>query len=196
MFYGQHMAGDLANTLRKLGVSTADFAKLARVTTRAVNMWLTGEREMPGPASAYLNLFAELPRALQKKELARVKDEDPAMFEGMYGIQFVGTEGFGVGILVLMGGKVFGCDEGRVTYDGHYEPSQKRKKHLDVVIRVTVPAGVAAVTGVPPQPVTYWFDLRASIPTQEDSIVEVTTPYGAVCVRVTYMRGIPQDLAA
>jgi hypothetical protein len=188
------MNNDLATGLKSLGISAAEFAKLARVTVRAVNMWLTNERGLPGPARAYLDLLAALPRALQKKELARIRDEDSSMFEGMYGIQFAGREGFGTGVLVLMGGKVFGLDEGRVEYDGRYEPSPTTPNHLEVALRVTVPPGLTLVTGVQPQPVTYWFDLQTSFPARERTTSKVETPFGPVGVRIEYLRGLPQQL--
>jgi hypothetical protein len=59
-----------------------------------------------------------------------------------------------------------------------------------------VPAGVALVQGVPAQPAAYWFDLRASFHAQDNTSLKVDTPYGPVHVTVTYLRGLPVELAA
>jgi hypothetical protein len=189
------MERDLASELRLLSISTADFAKLVRVTVRAVNMWIKGEREIPGPVRAYLSLFSALPKAIQAQELARIREEDTSMYEGMYSIAFRGREGFGAGILVLQGGQVFGSD-GAVSYDGHYEPSRSTKGHLDVTLKVTVPAGVALVLGRSAQPAAYWFDVRVSFPAQDNSSFKLETPYGRVDVAVSYLRALPAELAA
>jgi hypothetical protein len=189
------MQGSLTKTLADSGITTANFAKLVRVTTRAVNLWLSGEREIPGPVTAYLDLFVSLPKAIRAQELARIREEKPSMYEGMYSIQFRGQAGVGLGVLVLMAGRVFGSDGG-VAYDGHYEPSKNRKGYLDVTLKITVPAGVALVQGVASQPAAYWFDLQASFHAQDNTSLKVETPYGPVHVTVTYLRGLPVELAA
>jgi hypothetical protein len=186
--------GDLGGTLSHLGLSAVEFARLVRVTPRAVNLWISGERELPGPVEAYLRLFASLPKATQAQELAFLRDQDPKILEGMYSIAFRGREGDGVGILVLMGGRIFGSD-GAVSYDGHYEPNSKRPGYIDASLRLTVPPGVSLVVGRRPQPATYWFDLQASIATRAPTSLKVDTPYGPVHVKVDYLRDIPQELA-
>ena len=117
------------------------------------------------------------------------------MYEGMYSIQLRGQAGEGLGVLVLMAGRVFGSDGG-VSYDGHYEPSRNRKGYLDVTLRITVPAGVALVQGTPAQPAAYWFDLKASFLAQDNTSLKLQTPYGPVQVTVSYLRGLPVELAA
>lgn len=188
------MEGDLAKVISGLGLSTADFARLLRVTARAVNMWIKGERDIPGPVHAYLSLFMSLPKAVQAQELARIRNGDASTYEGMYSISFRGPEGFGTGILVLRGGRVFGSD-GVVSYDGHYEPNPTKTDHLDVSLRLTVPAGVGLVLKRGPQPAGYWFDLHASFPAHDNSTFKMDTPFGAVQVTVSYLRSIPSDLA-
>jgi hypothetical protein len=186
--------GDLPGTLTDLGLSKVEFARLAGVTPRAVNLWISGEREIPGPVRAYLRLFASLPKAAQAQELASLRNEDPKIFEGMYSIAFRGREGEGVGILVLMGGRIFGSD-GSVSYDGRYEPNSKRPGFIEASLRLTVPPGVSLVVGRRPQPAAYWFDLRASIAVRAPTSLKVDTPYGTVHVTVDYLRDIPPELA-
>ena len=185
---------NLANRLTDLGLSTVEFARLVGVTPRAVNLWISGEREVPGPVMAYLRLFASLPKAAQAQELANLRDEDPKMLEGMYSIAFRGRGGEGLGILVLMGGRIFGSD-GAVSYDGHYEPNGMRPGFIDASLRLTVPPGVSLVVNRRPQPAAYWFDLQATIAARSPTSLKVDTPYGSVQVTVEYLRDIPRELA-
>ena len=189
------MNGGLAERLSDLGLSTLEFARLVGVTPRAVNLWINGDREIPGPVRAYLRLFASLPKAAQAQEVASLRDEDPKALEGVYSIAFRGREGEGVGVLVLMSGRIFGSDGGAVSYDGHYEPSSKRPGFIDASLRLTVPPGVSLVVGKRAQPAAYWFDLQASIATRAPTSLKVDTPYGPVHVTVDYLRDIPRELS-
>ena len=186
------MVAELRASLDSLGISPTEFAKLIGVTPRAVSLWLAEDREFPGPAAAYLRLFCSLPRAMQAKEIARIRQEDPAMYEGMYSFQFQGAQGNGLGVLVLSGGRVFGSDGG-VRYDGSYEPSQSRAAHVDVKVHLTVPPGVGLVQGVPPQTMTFGFDLNCTFATRGTTNVTVPTPYGPVAGVVTFLRDIPNN---
>jgi predicted transcriptional regulator len=185
---------DLAKKLTDLGLSTAEFAGLVGVTPRAVNLWISGERELPGPVMAYLRLFTSLPKAAREQELASLRDEDPKKLEGMYSIAFRGRGGEGLGILVLMGGRIFGSD-GAVSYDGSYEPDSKRPGFVEASLRLTVPPGVSLVVNRRPQPAAYWFDLKASIAARSPTSLKIDTPYGPVQVTIEYLRDIPSELA-
>jgi transcriptional regulator with XRE-family HTH domain len=106
-------------TLKALGLSVPELAKLLGVTDRAVNMWLSNSRSVPGPVLSYLRLFSQLPKAAQAQELARARQEDEhAKYEGIYSLNFQGDQSEGRGMLVLMAGRVFGSDEAGVSYDG------------------------------------------------------------------------------
>jgi hypothetical protein len=185
---------DLPKALSDLGLSTMEFAGLVGVTPRAVNLWISGERELPGPVVAYLRLFSSLPKTAQAQELASLRNEDPKLLEGMYSIAFRGRDGEGLGILVLMGGRIFGSD-GAVSYDGQYEPSKKRPGFIDASLRLTVPPGVSLVVNRRAQPATYWFELKANIAARDPTSLKVDTPYGPVQVTVEYLRDIPKELA-
>lgn len=60
-------------TLDDLSLQSAEAALLLGVTRRAVDMWRTGERAVPGPVIAYFNLLASLPDELQAVELHRLR---------------------------------------------------------------------------------------------------------------------------
>src|ERR1700693_4265118 len=68
-------AAGLRVALETLKVSSRQVADWLGVSTRAVDMWLSGEREVPSPVAAYLNLVLSLPKALLTKELIRLKKE-------------------------------------------------------------------------------------------------------------------------
>jgi hypothetical protein len=195
MFYRLPMdLQEFGKTIATMGLSKSDVARLLGVTPRAVDFWLAGEREVPGPVSAYLRLLGGLPPALRAQELARLEDS-PMKMDGMYQIEYAGRDGAGTAIIVLMNGIVFGHDSG-VIYDGVYGPSQSPGL-INLALRLTVPAGVPLVQGVPPQPATYQFDLPAVIPARgAASNVRVPTPYGEVVCSVRFLRSLPTLMAA
>jgi transcriptional regulator with XRE-family HTH domain len=183
-------ASELRNALMELGLGQAQFARLVEVTPRAVSLWLAGEREIPGPVEAYLNLLSSLPKALFVKELARLKQEVSDMYEGMYLFSYHGQKGGGHGLLVLMNGAVFGYDGG-VHYDGSYQPSASTPGNVDVNLHMTIPPGVALVQGVPPQPMSYGYDLDCSFNPNETTNLMVQTPFGPVQATIRLARKLP-----
>ncbi|MEJ0022893.1 MAG: hypothetical protein WDN76_05220 [Alphaproteobacteria bacterium] len=77
------------------------------------------------------------------------------MPEGLYKVDFVGRAGSGLGVIVLMDGKVIGTD-GEVDFDGTYSlAGGPGVVHAD--IQCTVRPGTTLVMGVPPQNHSYAF---------------------------------------
>lgn len=187
-------AKPLIETLSELGLGKQGFARLLGVTVRAVNMWCTGDREIPGPAIAYLRLLHSLPRALQAAEFAKLEN-NPMSYDGLYFIEYAGRVGEGNVTLVFMDGIVFGHDGG-VQYDGSFDPSPGVPGHMDVRLRLVVPPGVALVQGVPPQPAEYNFTINVRVPTSGCSPLRADTPYGPVAFQIGRLRGLPERLAA
>lgn len=187
-------AKQLNDALVALKLGKQAFARLVGVTLRAVNMWCSGDREVPGPASAYLRLLQSLPRALQAAELAKLEGSTMS-YDGLYFIEYVGRQGQGDVTLVFMDGIVFGHDGG-VQYDGTYEPAAGAHGHVDVRLKLVVPPGVALVQGVPPQPAEYNFDINVRVPARGTAALQTETPYGPVAFRISYLRGLPGTLAA
>jgi hypothetical protein len=183
-------ASELKSALDGLGISQVEFARLIDVTPRAVSLWLAEDREFSGPAAAYLRLFCSLPRAVQAKEIARIRQEDSTMYEGMYSVEFQGVAGRGLAALVLTGGRVFGSDGG-VLYDGNYQPNPSRPGYVDAKVHLTVPPGISLVQGIPPQPMTYGFDLGCTFAVRGKTSVTVQTPYGPVQGTVSFLRDVP-----
>ncbi len=181
---------ELRAAIDDLGITQAEFSRLIEVTPRAISLWLAGEREVPGPVAAYLGLMASLPRALQARELARIRQEDPNMYEGMYKVTFQGAKGTGLGVLVMQRGRVFGSDGG-VQYDGAAKPSESRPGFADVQLHLTVPPGVPLVQGVPPKAMSYGFDLECSIAVRGTTPLTVQTPFGPVRAVVEFLREVP-----
>lgn len=177
-------AHELKQTLADLSLSQVDFSRLIEVTARTVNLWTTDEREIPGPAAAYLRLLRSLPEALRFQEIARLRGE-VVMPEGIYKIEFAGRAGTGLGVLVLTDGRIVGTDGG-VDYDGTYAPSGNQ---VQAAIRCTVRPGTELVMGVRPQAHAYSFDLSAAFPAGGSGRINVPTPFGAsVVVDIAYLR--------
>lgn len=63
---------DLRALTDQLGISQVDLSRLIEVMPRAVSIWLSGERAIPGSVVAYLSLLASLPSALRAAEFARL----------------------------------------------------------------------------------------------------------------------------
>jgi DNA-binding XRE family transcriptional regulator len=187
-------ANQFREILAEFSLSQVDFARLVGVTARTINQWATDNRDVPGPAVAYLNLLRSLPKALLVQELSKLK-ESPPMYDGMYQFTFQGSSGFGIGFLVLMAGRVFGSDGG-VLYDGSYEPNAVKPGCADLHLKITVPPGVRLVQGVPPQSMTYSFDLGGTIRGRGTTELNVDTPYGLVRAVVSFVRELPTQLAA
>ncbi len=117
------------------------------------------------------------------------------MYDGMYSIEYVGTDGNGVAALVFLDGVVFGHDGG-VSYDGTYEPCRDNSNSMDVRLKLTVAPGVPLVQGVPPQPAEYMFPVNVRIPARQDVSLNIETPYGSVAVKLCFLRPLPTALAA
>lgn len=55
----------LRQKLKELKISQADIGRILGVTGRAVNLWVTSQRKVPGYVDAYFELFCRLPRSEQ-----------------------------------------------------------------------------------------------------------------------------------
>lgn len=67
--------------------------------------------------------------------------------EGFYALHYVGsTGGWGLAMLAFETGKVFGVDIGGVRYTGDY---QVDANNISATLTLTIPAGIALVTGLP-----------------------------------------------
>jgi transcriptional regulator with XRE-family HTH domain len=181
-------AAELRSILSALGLSQVDLARLILISTRAVNLWATGERVVPGPVAAYLRLILSLPPALRVKEVSRLGGQTMSI-DGMYAVEFAGKTGSGVASLVLDKGIVFGSD-GEVQYDGTYQPSAEPGE-IDLSVTARVPPNAQLVMAYPPQPVPYSFSLTCSFKPQSSSEVRIQTDLGPVSARIHYMRRLP-----
>lgn len=185
---------DLRAAFEALNLRQYQAAMLLGVTQRAVGMWVNGEREVPGPVSAYVNLLLSLPGALRAQELAKLQvQEDPAMIEGMYRVDFNGFTGAGIAILVFQGGRIFGSDT-QVQFDGTYEPTGTPGE-VTLHVTVNVPPGVDLVQGMNSGHRGFSYDIREIVDLQSQRPVTVQTPIGGprgkVTARLSRLRGLP-----
>ncbi len=180
---------DLEKVIHSFGLSNSEFARLAMVSPRAVQLWLNGEREIPGPVVAFVRLFLLIPEAMRAAEIAMLRNEEAGMFGGFFLMNIVGKDGDGAGMLIFDRGAICGADEGGVLYDGYYKPGRDPKT-LDVELTVTVPPGTTLVTGVGPQTAQYSFDIACTIPAMGESKFPVVTPFGPVAVYFRRLRDL------
>ncbi|MDQ0473775.1 helix-turn-helix domain-containing protein [Labrys wisconsinensis] len=186
------MTGDeLKAILDAAGLSQADFARLLGVTSRAVNLWMVGDRAIPGPAEAYLRLLGALPPNLRQAELARLRERKPPMREGMYGIEFQSGSGAGIGVLVLENGRAYGVDAGGVKYDGGYVYDDKTG-FAELSLKLTFAPNTPAVFGIR-HPYEWAIDVSTRLdPRQERGRLRLATPIGpTVDVQYRYLRSLP-----
>ncbi len=182
---------ELKSFLTELQISQSDFARLIGVTPRAVALWATDERAIPGPAEAYVRLLRLLPPNLLQIELSRLKDRGTNMRDGMFGISFQGERGAGMGMLIFDTGKIYGTDSEGARYDGTYVYSEALKK-ADVLLKVTFPPNVTAVFGIS-NPYEWSIDVATSLdPKQNLGDALVKTSLGnTINAQFRFLRPLP-----
>ncbi len=182
---------ELREAILRLDLTQKDLANLLGVTPRSVNMWVSGDRSVPGPVNSYLRLYEAVPALYKDAEMASVRKEQPVLREGIYGIKFSSDSDWGAGMLILENGTVYGVDIMGAKFDGEYEFNRETNL-IDSKIKVTMPPNVQTVTGLPPQPFEWSFDVELSFPRETDkSQLQVSTPIGPINVLVEYMRSLP-----
>lgn len=182
---------DLRFFLAATGLSPSDFARLVDVTPRAVAMWLSGQRTIPGPAAAYARVFSGLPVSARNAELQRLKESEAKMRDGMYAVQYTSIGGAGYATVILDSGRVYGADPLGGKYDGHYEYDVATGM-AKVRLKVTSPANVATVFA-PAQPFEWSVDIEGYMdPRIDRGHTEFTTPLGPkIQTQYHFLRALP-----
>lgn len=182
---------ELKTALIEASLSQADFARLVGVTSRAVALWMSEGRAIPGPAEGYLRLFRLLPANLRQIELGRLKERGTPMRDGMYGITFQGRQSAGMGVLVFDAGRIYGTDTQGVKFDGEYVFNENAQR-AEVKVKVTFPPNVLSVFGVS-NPYEWAFDVTASFdPKPTSGPLEVRTSIGQpLSAHYVYLRALP-----
>ena len=185
-------SNDLRSILIELRITQADFARLIGVTARAVTLWMSDERPIPGPVIAYVRVMQLLPPNLRQMELNRLKQKGTEMRDGMFVISFQGQQGAGMGVLVFDNGRVYGTDTQGVRYDGEYLFNEGSGL-ADVKIKVTFPPNVRAVFGTM-NPYEWAFDITSSFdPKKNSGPLTVRTSLGApISAQYVFLRSLPE----
>jgi transcriptional regulator with XRE-family HTH domain len=187
---------ELRVSLGNMRLSQTDFSALLGVTTRAVSLWMSGERPVPGPATAYLRLYAAAPEGVRIAELERLDRRTTEMREGMYALGYeshneAGMVGAGFGTAVFEGGRVYGADPFGAKYDGEYA-FNPASGMVDVRLKIAFPANSPAVFGVS-YPHEWAVDVTATIdPLLDEGTTHFTPPVGTpVNVGYRFLRSLP-----
>ena len=110
------------------------------------------------------------------------------MREGIYKIDYQGTTGMGVAVMILESGTVTGADATGGLYDGAYEWNAQTRL-LDVTVQLAVPEGTVLVMGNVAPPGGLKFGVRCSFPRDPDNqTVTAETDFGPILVRVQLLR--------
>jgi len=183
---------EFRSVLSKLGISQADISKLLGVTSRAVSLWLSGERPVPGPVEGYLRVLQLLPTQLPQIELALLNQKGSNMRDGMFSMQYQGQAGSGYGTLIFEGGRVYGADSERGRYDGLYTYNDSTGR-TDVTLKVTMPANVMSVFGIN-NPFEWSIDVTTSIDSNLDAGEVVVSSSLGPSLRASYrfLRSLPE----
>jgi hypothetical protein len=186
---------DLRVFLARTGLSVVDLAKLVDVTPRAVAMWLSGERAIPGPIGAYTRIFSWLPDGARSSELQRLKESEAKMRDGMYGVQYRSGEGAGFATVILDSGRVYGADPLGGKYDGYYAYDVATGL-ATVKLKVTFPPGAPAVFAAA-QPLEWSVDIVGVIdPRLDRGHVVFDTPLGRqIEAQYQFLRDLPATAA-
>lgn len=185
------LVSDLRDILEDVGLSQSAFARLIGVTPRAVTLWMSGERAIPGPAEAYARLLSLLPANLRQIELARLDDRRSDMRDGMYGVQYGSVAGAGLGVIILDTGRVYGADAGGCKYDGAYIYNEKTGL-ADLDLKLTFAPNAQAVFGIR-NPYEWSINVKASLDPRVDvGNLQIKTEIGpSIQARYEYLRPLP-----
>jgi hypothetical protein len=183
---------ELKSLLAGLDLTQVNFARLVEVTPRAVNLWVTDERAIPGPVAAYGRLLSALPPNLRQIEFGRLNERGTGMRDGMFGITFQGQQGAGMGMLVFDAGRVYGSDSEGAKYDGGYVFNEGSGM-ANVNLKVRFPPNVLSVFGIS-NPYEWAIDVNAVIdPKQDAGSVIVKTSLGhQINAQYKYLRTLPE----
>jgi hypothetical protein len=182
---------ELKNAMSALSLSPTSLAKLLGVTPRAIGMWLTGERSIPGPAEAYINLFSKLPTSQRELEIQKSEVEKLTMKNGLYQLEFAGRNGSGYGVLIFENGRIYGSDVGNGKWDGTYTMNPVTKS-ADLEIRVEMPAGEESVLG-PAQRFSWNVEVKATMdPCKDVGVINAQTNLGPATTKYKFMRSLPE----
>ena len=113
--------------------------------------------------------------------------------EGMFGITYQGSQGFGSGTLILENGTVYGADAVGGKYDGNYEVNEKTSL-INLQMKVVLPKGVGMVNDMTPRPFEMGINVTAQFPRNPDETKSYTanTDLGPVQFRMKYLRSLPE----
>ena len=189
------LSRELRLALDEFDLSQVELARLVGVTPRAVNMWMQGDREIPGPVEAYIKLFSILPAAMRADERARAAGKEKTMREGMYQIHFHTAgdpQNWGVGTLVFDGGKVYGIDAGGAKYDGEYQLSENSGL-VDVNLKVVFPPHGMSIFGIE-HPYEWAIEVRTQLDPKKDSgpLIATTSLGHQVQASYLFVRSMPE----
>jgi len=182
---------ELKICLAALGISQVELSRLIGVTARAVSLWMTGDRAIPGPAQAYVRLLQTLPMSLRQIELNRLKERTMNVRDGIYDVRFMSTHDAGHGVFIMDGGRVYGGDVNGCEYNGDYTFNEVTGC-TDIAIKLTFEPHSESVFGMS-NPYEWSIDATTSmVPEQKKGRIKVVTSMGnEIFAEYNYMRSLP-----
>lgn len=183
---------DLKAFLSEFELTQADFARLVGVTVRAVTLWISEERSIPGPVNAYARLFQLLPANLRQIELNRLKQKGTNMRDGIFGITFQGQHGRGMGMLIFDNGRVYGTDEAGVRYDGDYL-FDEGSGLANVKVKVMFPPNIRSVQGIS-NPYEWSIDITTTFDPRQNAgkLMLRTSLNRPLSAQYVFLRNLPE----
>lgn len=112
--------------------------------------------------------------------------------DGFYAIYFAGTEGEGVGLLVIADGILVGVDGGGVKFDGKVAP-EADGNGFSGKVHVSAPPGMALIQGIATGENGIEYDIGIHLPFdfQEIEYISISTPFGTVNAKFIKLREWP-----
>jgi hypothetical protein len=184
---------DLQDRIAALGVNSTELALLTGVSSRAVALWLAGDRGVPGPIAAYLRVLAGSSEAVRQNELATIRRDNRIVIDGLYMISYHSGGNAGYGVLVFDNGRVYGGDPGQGQYDGEYVIDAATGL-ANVSLKLSFPANVPAVFGLLQFPVAWSTPVTGTLdPRVKNGHLTVRTELSPDPIEVDYvfMRSLP-----
>lgn len=109
-------------------------------------------------------------------------------WDGIYSAYMTGAEGQGFAMFVFADGQLTGADPLGVVFDGKYH--EDNEGNLTGTIRVQVPPEGEVIQGVSvgPSGFVYEVPITLSKPVMDEPFFQITTPLGAVNVKLEKLR--------
>lgn len=183
----------LKQSLHRLGLKQVDLARLLGVSARTVSLWATGAAPVPGTVAAYLRVLRLAGAPGLAAELSRLRAQDNALCDGVYGLSFSRGDGqiSGQGVAVLREGRIAGSDRGGGVFTGSYAFDPRTTRNA-VKLTISAPPSGVLVNGITAGPGGTVFDVSALLDRPQPTSTVIVEAAGLpIEIELSYLGPLP-----